>query len=68
MANLSDENSLELLKLESEHARVYGAKLEMAYVIAQREAEIKRIRVSIDVQERRLVELTSLIGKIKVGA
>jgi len=65
MANLTDEQNLEVMKLESEHARVYGAKLEMAYIIAQREAEIKRIRVSIEAQEKRLVELIGLVAKIK---
>lgn len=65
--NLSDENNLELMKLESEHARVLGAKLEMAYIIAQRQVEIKRVQQSIDAQEKRLVELADLIGKLKRG-
>ena len=62
---MNEDNDLELLRLESERARVYGAKLEMAYVIAQREAEIKRINVSINVQEKRLLELDVLISKLK---
>ena len=66
--NLSDENNLELMKLESEQARVLGAKLEMAYIIAQRQVEIKRVQQSIDAQEVRLVELARLIGKIKTDA
>lgn len=65
MIDLSDENKLELMRLESEHARVYGAKVEMLYIIAQREAEIKRISLSVAVQDKRLLELTNLIAKIK---
>lgn len=65
MKELSEEQSLEVMKLESESARVYGAKMEMLYVAAQREAEIKKIRLSVATQEKRLLELTALISKIK---
>lgn len=68
MADLSDDSRLELMRLESEHARVYGARMEMLYIIAQREAEIKRIRQSVDAQDKRLAELTTIVDKIKNGA
>ena len=67
MTELTDEQNLELMKLESEHARVHGAKMEMLYVIAQREAEIRKIRTSVAAQDKRLSELTVLINKLKIA-
>ena len=67
MTELTDEQNLELMKLESEHARVHGAKMEMLYIIAQREAEIKKIRVSVIAQDKRLAELTIPINKLKTA-
>ena len=66
-ADLSDEQKLEIMRLGAEHARVYGSKMESMYVIAQREAEIKRIRISIEAADKRLVEIAGIIAKINKG-
>lgn len=65
---LSDDQKLEVMRLGAEHARVYGSRMESMYVIAQREQEIKRIRISIEASDKRLVEISDLIAKLSKGA
>lgn len=67
MADSSEDKSLELLRLQSEYARVHGAKLEMLYVIAQRQSEIKRLKDNVAKQDEHLTGLQTKIKSLDNG-
>jgi len=67
MADSSDKK-LEMLRLQSEHARVYGSRMDMLYKIAQDEAEIKRLNDNIAIQDKRLADLEEMMKKISSEA
>jgi len=56
-------NYIEIQKLKLELMRVESAKLDMEIQIMQREADIERLQVQIENQNKRIIEVKELLNK-----
>lgn len=58
---------LEIKKHKVEFLRVSAAKAEMEYIIDQRLDEIDRIKANIDIQQKRMDEISNELSKNNVS-
>ena len=54
---------IEEKKVKAELARVVAARLEMEYIVAQRNEEIRRLEENISIQNKKEIELKEKLGE-----